>query len=267
MACLFKVLQAFVAQIGMPLVAIVPSLDPLKDILYYWPSGLVFNLMNQFLFQCSEETLHSRIAPAISFPTHTLNKLVVCHLFLENITRKLRTSVAVYQKPWLSFALTNRHCQCSGYNRCIKFVIKIPAYNPPRVQVHHDWHVKQSLFGWDVRDVGHPLQNCGLCREISGYKVLRVTCSVCVQRSLTMLTPNDIANPCNLLKLGNTLLTARYSRFIKVILCSPTNISTATHEMTLLDVHHKGYIAGFTRGWTTCNLCNETASAGFEQLT
>ena len=33
-ACLFKVVRAFVPQIGMPSVAIVPSLDPSKDVLY-----------------------------------------------------------------------------------------------------------------------------------------------------------------------------------------------------------------------------------------
>ena len=33
-ACLFKVDRAFVSQIGMPSVAIVPSLNPLKDVLY-----------------------------------------------------------------------------------------------------------------------------------------------------------------------------------------------------------------------------------------
>ena len=33
-ACLFIIVRAFVAQIGMPSVAIVPSLDPSKDVLY-----------------------------------------------------------------------------------------------------------------------------------------------------------------------------------------------------------------------------------------
>jgi hypothetical protein len=78
--------------------AIVPSLYPLKDVLYCRPSGFASHPMNHLLFQRSEEALHRRIVPAISFPAQPLNKLVVRQLLLKCITLKLRSSVTMHQK-------------------------------------------------------------------------------------------------------------------------------------------------------------------------
>ena len=82
-----------------------------------------------------------------------------------------------------------------------------------------------------------------------------------------MLTPNDATNAGNLHESGNSLFTAWYSRLVKFIPCSVITISTPTHDVTLLDELHKGFIAGFTLGWTTRHPSNETASAGIEQPT
>ena len=96
-ACFFKVVWALVTQIGMPLVAIVPSVYPLKNVLYCRCSGFVSHPINQLLFQCSEETLHPRIVPAISYRTQPLTKFVVSQLFLECITRELRSSIDMHE--------------------------------------------------------------------------------------------------------------------------------------------------------------------------
>ena len=96
--------------------AIVPSLLPSTDVLYCQSSGFVRHPINQLLFQCSEEALHRRSVPAISFPTQPLNKLVVSQLFLEGITRKLRTPVAMHQKTRCGLALMDHHCQCVRCN-------------------------------------------------------------------------------------------------------------------------------------------------------
>ena len=137
-ACLFIIVRALVPQIGMPSVAIVPSLDPSKDVLYCGPSGFVCHPINQLLFQCSKEALHRRIVPTISFPTHTLNKLVVSQLFLECITRELRTPVAMHQKARCCLALIDCHSECSRCNRCIECALKAPTNDPTRVQIHHN---------------------------------------------------------------------------------------------------------------------------------
>ena len=122
--------------------------------------------MNCFYFQAVIPALHRLIVVAVALRAHAADKAVVREQLSILARAILAATVRVDDDTTRAMPTEQRHAQSIASQRRGHAIGHRPAYDDPRVQIHHHCHVQPALVGGNVRDVADPFLVRALGAEV-----------------------------------------------------------------------------------------------------
>ena len=119
-------------------------------------AGLVITVVNHFALNGTKQALHRGIVPAVACSAHADLNSVSCQDPAVLVGCILDPTIGMVHEigRWLS--VRERHLECVDCQRSRETILKRPAYNHSREQVHQHGQVPPPLSRSNVGDIRHP---------------------------------------------------------------------------------------------------------------
>ena len=103
-----------------------------------------------------KKRFRNSVVPTVSFPTHTLDAVVIVQSVSKGVTGILNTPVRMNQKSFPRFTPPESPEKCVQYKSVMQCVAQLPADNHPREKINKNDQIHPPIVNLKIRDIRYP---------------------------------------------------------------------------------------------------------------